>query len=318
MFKGSDIPGVLNIPNMLDRTLYVFRHRYYPYLMICLVSFGIPFLLVVGLYILGIIDFSLKSLFDKFAITDVEGMYANFLIINTLLVSIPALYADICLQYYTSYLIRDREITWLQALRKGISRKTLQFIPVKIMGNLFYSLAATVLVVMIFIPLIGSFAWLFSVVALYSLFVGMAPAILVEERKTFLGVVSRNLQLARQKFWVVATASGLGMLIVLVFTLSLVVLFVIIALLGLSLTMGSNNLFAEFGETGTWIMGVILFTVPMVNVLLLVPLQSIFYSVLYYNMRSRQEAFHLSNKVEIYTQKLKRDSDTPDTMRATA
>ena len=295
MFDGVDIPAPLNITGTLDRTLWIFRHRYFPYLMICLVSFGIPFLGMLALLVFDVINFDLNKMLTDLDKNPIEAFYAGGFGALVLLVSLPAFLAEIALQIYTSALVRGHEMSWKAALKGAFSRKTLRYIPIKMFSVVVMLLFLVVGVFLIFIPVVGVFAWVIVAIAPFTMLSGMGAAIVVEEKRSFFWVIGRNIQLAWVKPGLAIFSSGLGFLIILAFNFSVLVLFVLVVMFGLSISLGTNDFFALEGDLGIWIMGMILFVSPMINIMLVIPLKSIFYSVLYYNMRSRREAFHLEN-----------------------
>lgn len=295
MFKGEMIPGILNVPGVLDRTIWVFKHRYFPYGMIFLATFGPCFLLMFALYQFGILNLDLGANFGIF-------LLSNYVILIVFLYLLPSTVSDLAMQYYTSYLVRNNEIKWWTAIRKAFSTKLLKYLLVKLIGGFVLTFVSLFASVILLVPVVGPFVWFYLMLGITSAIVGMTPGIIVEEKKDPFSVVGRNFHLGRAALGNVFNSSALGGIVMMAFVASMSLLFQSLAAILIAIFFADTdwNMGKSIGEE--ILTTAILLLAPMVMLLITVPLQSIFFSVLYYNMRSRREAFHLENRLNIYNQ----------------
>lgn len=298
MFKGSDIPTQLNTATLLDRTLWVFKNRPLQYLLISLCTYGTLVFVVGILYFSGILPKGYREFYGWFYIDD-------NLITLLIFVSLPAIVADVAIQEYTSALVRDKEIPWFTAVKRAFSKKLLTYLFAKLVGLLLLVILGAVGLIMFAVPFVGPFFYIFFIVGFFSFFVGLAPAIIVEENKSVFSVVSRNVALCRKQFGVTSIGSASAFIVSLALMLSGIWFFLAIGGLIIALLSGGSDLMMTGNDQQRFLFNLMVLVVPLVFAVFYIPLKSIFYSVMYYGFRSTQEGFDLENKLNLYNEKMR-------------
>lgn len=285
---------MLTVAGLLDRTLWVFRYRFFEYMKIALLTYGPPMLLMILLWNLGILNLDF-----------LEGSaWSPDLFFFVLFVTVPTLISDIALQIYTSYLVRDNEVSWLVAVKKAFSRATFRYTPVRMMGAILLILVGFCAIFVNMIPFVGFILYWGVVIGSQTFTFGMAAPIIVEEEVVGLKVVRRNFHLARAQFLGAVLSSVAATLISFLVMLCVLIFFFVVSGLIIALVQGQESVMVMENFTERYIFTLLLLLVPLLFALVFAPLKSIYYSVLYYNLRSVKEGFHLENRVNIYLREL--------------
>jgi MFS family permease len=295
---GTRIAGPVNITSALDRTLWLFKQRAAQYILISICTYGVAMLGIGALFFSGWLSLeTLDPWYGKY--------WVNFRLLSfVLFVMAPGVLSDIALQHYTSHLVRNEEIKWYQALRKVLSVDVVNYILCKFNGIVVLALASGFGFVLFFIPILGWAAYFCLLVVAYTFLAGLTPAIIVEERKWWFVANGRNFQLCMRQFGVSAFGSSLGMGAILGLFLSGLSLVFIVGGLVATLLDGTSTLMVESNASERFFTNLAAVTFPLLMGLLFAPLSSIFYSVLYYSLRSKREGFHLENRIEAYRQQV--------------
>ncbi len=293
MFKGTDIPGILTVSDILDRSFWVFKNKFYSYMMINLAAFGLPFIVMAGLIFSGVLAFDFGPGYTDYFSADLAVFFA--------LISLPSVCADIAMQAFTSKLVQNNEINWWKATRFSFSFLSVQYLITRLIGWALVILVSGLSFIVVFIPFIGAIALIFFYAGLNAFFTGLTAAISIEEGKNFFTALGRNMQLAQKNFSLVTLSAGLWVLILLAFLFSFVVLFFLISELLVYLFMGNNISGLAISETlfPRFVFFLTFFGGFGAVILVYMPLSSIFYSVLYYALRSQTEGYHLENRLDV-------------------
>lgn len=297
MFRGSYIPGIMKTADLLDRTFWVFKHRYYPYMMISVMTFGLPYVVLAGLVFSGKLELDFGGRWGTYLSPD--------LIYFLIIISLPSLFSDLAMQIYTSSLVRDKEITWFQAVREAFSVQIINYFSARLIGWLVLVLLSLTSFFILLIPIFGQVAFFFLLAAFNTFISGLTAPIIVEEKRIFFGAVGRNIQLAQKSFEISALASGAWFLILSGFLLSFIALFLGVAELIAVLALGENleSLFKGEAMISKFAFYVTVFGGVTSIILIYMPLSSIFYSVVYYSLKARREGFHLENKLNLFIER---------------
>lgn len=292
----------MTITSVLDRSLWLFRQRAPQYLLITLCTYGVGMLVTGYLYFSGILDPE-----------KLDPWQGNFLLNPDLLlfllfVTLPGILSDLALQQYTSKLVRNQEIPWYAALRKAFSVDLLNYICCRLMGSAIMLIVGGIGIFLLIIPVVGWAAYYLAIVGAYTIVNGLIPAILVEERKGMFGAMGRNMALSFRQFGVTTVGSGLGLVVSLAFMISGLILVLLTGLLVQSLLEGNSSLMIEPDASERFFMNLLVVCMPLLVAIFFTPLASVFYSVLYYGLRSKAEGFHLENRLEQYEEKVKKET----------
>lgn len=293
MFQGADLPGIYNLSSLVDRTFYVFRHRAFSYLWITLCTFGIGSLGIAWAYI-GDVPADAVSLYRR----GPEGMVALVQRYYYFL-AIPGIVADLALQEYTTHLVRNREIPWIHAIGKSFSLKLFQYAMVRVVGMGIVYLISSATQGITAAAGIGTLIYALLVTGAYSVFVGMAHAIVVEERKNFFNVIGRNLNFAFSNVGLSVLGAFAGFLILSALMACCMIFLLVVGMIVLTLLYGSAFNPLNQQEVFNTLLNVFLFIFPVLLSLFYVPLSNIFYSLMYYHFRTKKEGFHLENKLNL-------------------
>lgn len=295
MFKGRDIPSQMTIPGVLDRTLVIFRSHYFAYLVINMVTFGPAFLLAVWLVSSAQLDI------DE-VIDNMPYYLAPIVVLTFVFFTVPSLIADLAMQHFTSALIKEKPITWSHAIRKAFSIRLLNYTLTKILGSLATLLGTAVsFALSLLIPILGGLASSYFRLSIHSMVSGMNAAITVEEGGMPHKIIGRGIKLGWKRFFYAATSSFLGYYIMLGFIGSVFLLFISIGgTIGALIYSVDDVMIADNEKLEEFFLYLFYFTVPLIGVLIYMPLSSIFYSMLYYSLRSRREGYHLENRIDLY------------------
>lgn len=301
-FRGADIPGIYNLSSLTDKTLYVFRNRFVPYMAITLCTFGVFSLGIAWAFVGNNSENLLEHMMDNpMEASLVLQRYFYFLII-------PTVIADLAIQEYTSRLVRGKEITWLQAISKVFSVNLLNYALVRAVGFGILYIVSTVTVEIMMVLVIGQVIYLQLVAGISAMFVGMAHAIVVEERLNFLSVIGRNLKFATSNLGLVAFGSFAGLMIILGLTFCGAAFIYFAGLIIFNLLHGTNTNPVEYFGPLT---SIVVYGFPILIAIFFIPLANIFYSVMYYHFRSLKEGFHLENEVNIALKEELKNGDLP-------
>ena len=287
--------------DLLDRTFWVFKHRYYSYMMINVVTFGLPYIVLAGLVFSGKLDLDFGGRWGTYLSPD----FLLFLII----IALPSLFADLAMHTYTSHLVREEEIGWFRAIREAFSFQILNYFSARLVGWIVLALLSLTAAFINLIPVFGQFAFLFLLSAFNTFIAGLSAPVILEEKRIFLGAVGRNMQLAQKSFEVSALASGAWFLILAGFLLSFIFLFLGIGELTAVLAFGENfdSILSGEAPLSRFAFYVTVFGGVTSIILIYMPLSSIFYSVMYYSLRAKREGFHLENKLDLFLERRKRE-----------
>lgn len=295
-FRGADIPGVYNLAGLTDKTLYVFRNRFAQYMAITLATYGVFALGIAWAFIGSQPPGLLSDLFsDPVSVVEYLNTYWIYLLL-------PGIAADFALQQYTSHLVREREIHWLHAVSKTLSVNMINFLIARGIGILILYVVGTVTTEIALVLILGQVIYLQLIAGAYALFSGMVHAIVVEERINFFQAIGRNLRFAGSNLGIAAFGSFAGLMITVGLMMCFILFIYLVGMIVFNLLYGNVSGQQEFMGL---LNAIVLYGCPIVVSLFLIPIASIFYSIMYYHFRSQREGFHLENELNIKLRAMK-------------
>lgn len=294
MFRGSQIPEILDIAGLLDRTLWVMRFRFFEYFKISLVTYAPVMLLIILLWSLGILQMDFLG----------ESFWRKEVFFVILFLSVPTVISDLACQYYTSFLVRDNEKPWFHAVKMTFSKELWKYSLTRLIGAVWLMLIGALGIVAAAIPIVGILVYWALIVGTYTYFFGLSNPVLVEEKVSLKDVFGRNFRLGKTQFFGGILAAVAGSLVSFVVMLCVLIFFLLLSGLVIVLMEGQQNMVLMESFTERFIYTLMILLVPLLFGFFFTPLKSIFYSVLYYNLRARKEGFHLENRINMYQREL--------------
>ena len=296
MFRGSQIPEILTVAGMVDRTLWVFRYRFFDYMKICFVTYVPLMLVMILLWNLNIINLDF-----------LEGsVFTPDLFFFVLFVTVPTLLSDVAVQYFTSYLVRDNEIHWFQAVKKSFGKPLFRYALLRVVGAIVLITIGAMAMFVNLVPFIGFVIYWAIVIGTYTFTLGMSAPLVVEDQLSGVEVIKRNFNLSKSQFIDTLLSAVSLTKIAFAVMVSVVILFLLLSGLVIVLMKGQQTVTVMDNFSERFVFTLILLLAPLMFALFFTPMKSIYFSVLYYNLRAREEGFHLENKVNIYLRELDR------------
>ena len=295
MLKGSYIPEPLTMAGILDRTLWLIRHRFYQFMLINITTFAAPFLCAVLLYNLDFIDFGLDP--------DYQVMEDFFFLF--LFVGFPTVLSDMASQHYISAIVRDQEIKWYQAVRRSFNLSLIRYFFIKSAVWAIVILVSGIGLVVAMVPFVGSILYYVILIGIYVLLGGVMAPILVEEKNPIFKPYARNVSLVGTQFFGSIFSGVLSGMISWCLMFCLWIFVAGIGSLIMYLLFGSTEQLATQDDTWRFVWNLVKIVGPILFILFYMPVKCAYSGVLYYNLRARKEGFHLENKLDIHARKEK-------------